>query len=165
MDVFDAIQARRSIRRYKNRPVPPEAVNRLLEAARLAPSAFNLQNWKFLVLTDQEIIKKLPRVCLNQKFTGEAPLVIVGITLSGRHPELAIPSLFIALEHIVLEAVELGLGSCWVCGFHEEKLKSLLQIPSDKRVGALITLGFPDETPPSIPRKSLEEIACWNKFQ
>jgi nitroreductase len=162
MSVFDTIKARRSIRTYKVEHIPKDKLDKLLEAARLAPSAANRQIWKFLVVEDDQIKSQLVPACNNQAFIGTASHVIAGIgdpTQTWHQVDLAI-----ALEHIALEAVELGLGTCWIGAFNEDEVKKILKIPQDKRVVALLTVGIPAESPAARPRKALEEIVAYEEY-
>jgi len=162
MGVFDTIKDRRTIRAYKGEIIPKEKLEKLLEAARLVPSAANRQNWKFIVVENEQIKNRLVTACNNQAFVGTASHVIAGIgdpTQKWYKVDLAI-----ALEHIVLEAVELGLGTCWIGAFNEDEVKKILKIPQDKKVVALLTVGVPAESPSARPRKTLEEIVAYNEY-
>ncbi|MGA9189023.1 MAG: nitroreductase family protein [Methanosarcina sp.] len=162
MGVFDTIKDRRSIRTYKGERIPKDKLEKLLEAARLAPSAGNRQNWKFIVVENEQIKNQLVTASNNQAFVGTASHVIAGIgdsTQKWHQVDLAI-----ALEHIVLEAVELGLGTCWIGAFNEDEVKKILKIPQDKKVVALLTVGVPAESPAAKPRKALEEIVAYNEY-
>jgi nitroreductase len=163
MSVFDAIKDRRSIRTYKDEDIPKDRLDKLMEAARLAPSAGNRQIWKFIVVENEQIKKQLVTACNNQAFVGTASLVIAGTGDSDQKWHQV--DLAIALEHIVLEAVELGLGSCWIGAFNEEEVKRILKIPQDKKVVALLTVGIPAESPATRPRKAQEEIVAFNEYK
>ncbi|MCO5382302.1 MAG: nitroreductase family protein [Methanosarcina barkeri] len=121
MGVFDTIKDRRSIRTYKDERIPKDKLEKLLEAARLAPSAGNRQNWKFIVVENEQIKNQLVTASNNQVFVGTASHVIAGIGDFAQKWHQV--DLSIALEHIVLEAVELGLGTCWIGAFNEEEVK------------------------------------------
>ena len=164
MDVFEAIRRRRSIRKYHRKNLDWNTIIRLLEAARLAPSAKNLQPWKFIVVSDQELKDKLVKACYNQKFIADASIAIVGIGDAELSPRRYQTDVTIALEHIVLEATELGLGTCWIGAFKEDEVKELLKIPDKYRVVALLTIGYPAESPPPRPRKKLKEIVYHNVY-
>ena len=115
MDVFESIKKRRSIRTYQDKSVEEDKLNQLLEAARLAPSAKNRQNWMFIVVRDKQIREQLVLACNGQKFVGEAPIVIAGVadpTLKWYRIDMGI-----AVEHIALEAMELEMGTCCVGAF------------------------------------------------
>jgi nitroreductase len=163
MEVFEAINTRRSIRAYKSAHIPSEKIEKLLEAARLAPSAANRQNWKFVVIDDGGIKKDLAKACNNQAFVSTASHVIAGVVDPAQKWHQV--DISIALEHIVLEAVELGLGTCWIGAFDGDEVKKLLKIPQEKKVVALITVGYPSESPPSRPRKQIAEIAAYNEYR
>jgi nitroreductase len=163
MDVFKAINSRKSIRAFKSTPLKKEQINRILEAARLAPSAHNYQPWKFVLVKEDGLKKKLARACLNQTFIAEAPIVIVG-TVDLLASEYALVDGAIALEHIVLQAEELGLGTCWIGAFDESKVKELLLIPKNYKVVGIIPVGEKNEKPFPSPRKELKEIVFENYF-
>jgi nitroreductase len=162
MGIFDTIKDRRSIRSYKDERIPKDKLGVLLEAARLAPSAGNRQNGKFIVVENEQIKSQLVIASNNQAFVGTASHIIVGIGDSAQKWHQV--DLAIALEHIVLEAVELGLGTCWIGAFNEDEVKRILKIPQDKKVVALLTVGFPAESPSARPRKALEEIVAYNEY-
>lgn len=169
MDVYTAIKTRRSVRDYKSDPVPEESLKRILEAARLAPSAANRQQWKFIVVRDPERRRQLSRAAHNQSFVGEASMVIAAVALDPEHvmscevPAYAV-DLAIAVDHITLAAVEEGLGTCWIGAFSQEDVKRILNIPPRYKVVALLPLGFPVDEPRAKSRKELEDIVCYETF-
>jgi nitroreductase len=157
----EVIETRRSIRKYKNTPISKEKINKILEAARIAPSAGHRQPWHFIVVENKETIKKLAK----REWAAEAPVMIVGLADQEVSPRWCINDLGIAFEHIVLAATDLGLGTCWMGqSKREELVKSLLDIPDKFRVIALTPLGVSDETPDSKDRKSLDDIVSWEKY-
>lgn len=169
MDLFTAIKTRRSIRRFKDKPVEEDKLKRVLEAARLAPSARNLQDWKFILVTDRVLREKLAEAAKGQRFVAEAPVVIVAcgtktdyIMTCGQYSYTLDVS--IAVTHIILKAVEEGLGTCWLGAFHEGEVKKILGIPEQIKVVAMIPIGYPDIEPKATSRKPLEEIFCLNKW-
>jgi nitroreductase len=173
--VLEIIQQRHSIRRYEDRPVEDEKIELLLEAARLAPSAQNRQPWRFIVIKNRELIESLSRYAppgtrWANAWMRQAPCVIVGC--GAPHPlvhsvyrgfgmNLLPIDIGIAMEHIVLMATELGLGTCWIGWFSERKVRSLLSIPKRLKVIALLTVGYPKGRITPKPRKSLEEICSF----
>ncbi len=169
MDVFSAISGRYSVRGYKETEVEEEKLRKVLEAARLSPSASNRQDWKFVVVKDQDAKKKLARAAFNQSFIAEAPIVIVAC---GTSPKLMMDcgqpthtvDVSIAVAYLILEAYELGLGTCWIGAFKEDEVKRILGVPKDVRVVAMTPLGYPDEPPSPKSRKRLEEIAVFEKY-
>jgi nitroreductase len=148
MDVIKAIKKRRSVRNYLDRPVEEEKLIAVLEAGRHAPSAGNRQEWRFVIVKDQQDRKKIAEAANEQGFVGEAPVVIVacaetdGHVMSCGQPSYPI-DVAIALDHISLAAVKYGLGTCWIGAFNEEKVKEILGIPEEVRVVELMPLGYP----------------------
>lgn len=168
MDVLSAIQGRRSIRKYSNKPIEDEKLLRVLEVARLSPSARNLQEWKFIVVKDPEVKEKLVKAA-DQPFIGEAPIILVccgentsGVMKCGQ-PRYTI-DVSIATAYMVLEAYEQGLGTCWLGSFDEDMVKKTLDIPENVRVVAMTPLGYPLESPSQRPRKELKEIISYDKY-
>jgi len=164
MGVYDVILSRRSIRSYAPGTISQEDLKKILEAARWAPSAGNRQPWHFVVVLDDKLKNELVPACRHQSFIRDAACVIVGLADMELSPKWAIVDTTIALEHIVLEAAELGYGSCWIGAFDESKVKALLNIPDKYKVVALITIGKPAESPGPRPRKTLNEIVSLNTY-
>jgi len=169
MDVMTAIKTRRSIRSYKDREIEEDKLEKVLEAGRLAPSASNRQQWKFIVVRDKDTRQKLAVAARNQKFVGEAPCVIVACATETEHVmpcgQLSYPiDVAIAIDHMTLTAVEEGLGTCWVGAFDEEEVKKLLGIPEKLRIVELLPIGYPDYVPSETPRKMYEEIVAFDKW-
>ncbi len=162
--VFDVIVNRRSIRSYLDKPLTDDQIKKLLEAARWAPSARNLQPWHFVVVVDREIKRKMVDACMGQKFVGEASCLIVGLADIEKSPKWAMVDTTIALEHIVLTAHEMGLGTCWIGAFNENEVKKLLKIPDKFKVLAVITVGYPAEQPKPKSRKPLTDIYSLNYY-
>ena len=156
MEVKEAIAARRSIRRYLSKPIPNEVLVELLEAMRLAPSADNRQRWSVIVVTDEELKRRLVPVSGNQRFVGESSAYLVGVTEAGA--SYSVMDLTIALDHLTLRAVELGLGTCWIGDFEPEEVKKILGIPKDREVPICMTLGYPVQAPSARKRKTLSEL-------
>lgn len=171
MSVLEVIKKRRSIRKYKEDLIPGEVLLRVVEAARLAPSGKNLQPWKFIIVRDKVLKEKLARASAGQFFIAKAPVIIVGCGFPdncyarmGRYMKSWPVDVTIALEHLILQAQEEGLGTCWIGSFEEEEVKAILNIPRNVRVLALTPLGYPDETPPFRKRKSLDKIISYDGF-
>jgi nitroreductase len=170
MDVFTAISQRRSVRAYKNTHVEEDKLRKILEAARLSPSASNRQEWKFVVVKKKETSQKLAKAALGQSFIGEAPVVIVAcatetesVMLCGQ-PAYTV-DVSIACAFMILQAYELGLGTCWIGAFKEDEVKKILKILESVRVVAMIPLGYPDEDPSQRSRKGLDQIVCFDKYE
>jgi nitroreductase len=164
MSLVNAILSRRSIRRYEPKPIPKKALDKILEAGRMAPSAMNRQSWHFVVVTDDTVKHELSNGLYN-RFIRTAPVVIVGCAHRDRIAgELSVISAAIALENMVIAAWALGIGSCWIGAFQEGKIKRLLAIPEDWEIVGFVTFGYPAETPKPKAKKPLEEITSYNKF-
>lgn len=168
--VLEVIRKRQSVRSYQDKEIPEEVLQQVLEAGRLAPSASNKQCWKFIVVKDEDLRKKLIPACKNQKFIGEAPVVIAGcatnpdyVMTCGEHSYPI--DLAIALDHMSLQAAALGLGTCWIGAFYQDQVKEILGVPEDVRVVSLMPLGYPKELGTKTERKPLSEIICYNKFR
>jgi len=166
MEVFEAIRNRRSIRRYKSTPVPREHIIRCLEAARWAPSARNSQPWEFIVVTKEDVRRKLAEVHMWGRHIAEAPVTVIFLADPEKSPRYWMNDLGACIMNFMLEAFDLGLGTCWigVCGSpFEEEFKKILGVPERLRVVAAVTLGYPDESP-SKSRRSLEELTSWECY-
>jgi len=168
MTLMETIKGRRSIRAYDPKPVEKEKIEKVLEAARLAPSARNRQKWQFIVVTDPEVKDKMLDACNNQQFVKQAPAVIVacgkeaGFMSCGQPVETIDVS--IAFSFMILKAYEEGLGTCWLGNFNKDKVKAVLGIPDDVSVVAVTPIGYPSESPDARSRVSLDEIVSWDKY-
>lgn len=170
MDVFTAISQRSSVRAYKATDVEEDKLKKILEAGRLSPSASNRQEWKFIVVRDKETKKKLAKAAFGQTFIGEAPVVIVACGTESKtimacgQPAYTV-DVSIACAFMILEAYELGLGTCWIGAFKEDEVKKILKIPEKVRVVAMTPLGYPDQPPSQKSRKDLDQIVCYGKYE
>jgi nitroreductase len=170
MDVSAAIKGRRSVRSYKDLEVESDKIEKILEAGRLSPSASNRQEWKFLVVKYAETKKKLARAAMNQSFIGQAPVVLAACATESKavmtcgHSTYAV-DVSIAFAYMLLQAYELGLGTCWIGAFSEEEVKSVLGVPKHVRVVALSPLGYPATETAARSRKSLDEITCFEAYR
>lgn len=159
MNVIDAIKTRKSVRKYSDKPIENEKLTAVLEAGRLAPSASNRQEWRFIIVRDLTTRKKLVEAANRQSFVGEAPAVIVacaetdGHIMRGGLPCFPI-DVAITLDHITLAAVEVGLGTCWIGAFGEKEVKEILDIPKEIRVVALMPIGYPSD-PSAVEKRRL----------
>jgi nitroreductase len=162
--LVDVILSRRSIRRYQQKEIPRDTLDKILEAGRQAPSAMNRQPWHFIVVTNNEIKKELSK-WLFTKHIKDSPVTIVGCAKTGfLDRKWSIIGASIALQNMVIAAWALGIGSCWIGGFKEDKVKQLLKIPDKWKIVALVTLGYPDETPIVKRKKPIEKVVSLNKF-
>jgi nitroreductase len=175
MDVFEAIKGRRSVRAFKSEEnVSEETVEKLIDAARWAPSAGNIQPWEFIIVRRSEIKKRLAEAAFNQSFIEEAPVVIVVCVDENRSSEgygqrgkalYCIQDSAAAIENIHLAAHSVGLGTCWVGAFREEGASEILKIPKGIRPVALIPTGYPSKLPSARSRRAADEIAHYETFE
>jgi len=168
MNLMQTIRARRSIRDFLKRPVEEEKLLAVLEAGRLAPSARNMQDWRFIVVRDAATRQRLAKAARDQQFVGKAPVVIAAcgtsdLVMTCGQPAYAI-DVAIALDHMTLAAASLDLGTCWIGAFYEDKVKAILGVPQEVRVVALLPLGYPAEHPGPRPRKTLDEVVAWEHW-
>ena len=168
MNLTEALETLRSIRKYKDTEIEEEKIRKALEAARLAPSALNHQPWKYVVVQDQDTIEKLNYAC-NQ--TWFIPAMIVGCVDPSQSyvredgEGYWKMDLAISMHNLMLAAWEMGLGTCWVTAFSEKEVKKILGIPDYLRVLAMTPIGYPvKEKPPVSKRKPIEEIARYEKW-
>lgn len=190
MDFFEVVRRRRSIRRFSADPVREEDLRLMLEAARLSPSAGNLQPWRFIVIRDEKLKEKLKDV-VEASFAGQVEVaeekqkrrleqlhfyttffaqapVVIAVATYPLSPELPyqpeLQSVGAAIAHLLLAATDLGYGGCWATlplDFARQELEALLEIKSPWFLAALVAVGVPAEAPPPRPRKPLEEIASF----
>ena len=169
MDVSQAISIRRSVRSYNNQAIDDVTLTKILDAGRLAPSASNVQPWKFIVVKEPATRVKIAEAASQQAFVGEAPVVIVACATGAQsmmmcgQPRLTV-DLSIAMSFMILQATELGLGTCWIGAFDEGEVKEILGIPENVIVVAISPLGYPAGVTRPRPRKSLAEIVCYDRY-
>lgn len=167
--VLNSIKKRFSVRKFKDQKIEQEKMDEVLEAARMAPSARNIQPWKFVVITDAEKREKLTEVCKGQTFVSQAPATIA-VCVNNLDYEMtcgfrgAVIDAAIAGEHIALQAAELGLGSCWIGAFHQDKLRQLIDLPAEYEAVALLPIGYPDTNKGNRNLKDKQEVVSYNSF-
>jgi len=173
MDFYEVLQTRRSIRSYKPDFIPEDVLNRVMEAARIAPSGNNRQPWKFVIVKDEKLRNELVPLCFDQTFMAQAPITIVATGADVKYNRgnymgalSMLVDVTIALDHITLAARAEGLGTCWIGSYDNEKVKRLLDIPVEIQVVGLTPLGYP--TDPHFAgvgrRRPLKEIICFDKW-
>jgi len=165
MDVMPEILQRRSVRSFTADPVEKDQLERILEAGRLAPSAKNRQEWRFVVIQKKDVRERVKEAAFGQEFVGDAPVVIAVCTtnVDYRMPngQLSYPvDLAFAASHILLQAVHEGLGTCCVTTFDEQELKELLTVPFSMRVLMLLLIGHAQDMPDQTSRKSLKQLVA-----
>jgi len=167
MDTIECIMTRRSVRKFKEQPVEWEKIGKILDAGRYAPSSGNLQNWKFIVVSDPEKRKAIAEAALNQHWIAVAPYIIVIIA----EPEKAtrfygirgerlytIQNCAAVAENMLLAAHSLGLASCWIGAFDENKISSILGVVKEVRPQIILPIGYPDEVEEPPQKFRLENI-------
>jgi nitroreductase len=173
VDFYEVIRTRRSVRSFRKDLIPEEVLNRVLEAARVAPSGSNLQPWKFILVKNDTLKQKMIPACNNQNFVADAPLIVVAcgqklpINMGGYMGEMSmLVDVSIAFTHLILAARAEGLGTCWIGAFKNDEIKKLLEIPDEYEVVAVTPLGYPSEDVFTEPRnrKNLDEILSLNKY-
>mgnify|MGYP005832043833 CR=1 FL=1 len=162
MDVFEVIKARRSIRKYRNQRIPDDALDRILESARFAPSAGSRYPWFLVVVRKDETKKALAIACNNVNYISECDVFIAAA--GDPSQQWYVTDTSVAIEHMVLTAWEMGIGSCWVGNYNEDLIKTLLSIPQDKRLVACLTLGYANESPSPRPRKDMSDLVYREKY-
>jgi nitroreductase len=179
-EFLNLVQSRQSVRGYASRPVAPEKLERCLEAARLSPSACNAQPWTFIVVDDTELKNQLADATADRwlplnHWTKQAPLHVVivveranitaRIGAKVKKRDFSWMDVGIAAEHFCLQAAAQGLGTCMLGWFKEERVRRLLHIPASKRVGLIITVGYPAEDRPRPKvRKPLDRMVRYNRY-
>jgi nitroreductase len=176
MDFKELIQIRQSNRAYQDRAVEKEKIEQCLEAGRLSPSANNAQGWTFVAVNDAELKNRVAESAyrMGGSFVKQAPVIIVlvaekplfmiKIGSALRKIDFSSLDMGIAAAHICLQAADLGLGTCMVESFDEKPIKTLLDIPDNRRIALLITLGYPADIQREKKRKKIDEVVRWNKY-
>ncbi|KPK21035.1 MAG: hypothetical protein AMJ70_07220 [Dehalococcoidia bacterium SG8_51_3] len=181
MALLDLIKQRKSVRRFLDRPVEREKIMMCLEAARAAPSACNSQPWRFIVVDEPELKKRLCErafrgIYFINAFCKKAPVIVVVVSERGRFlariggmfrgTRYYLIDIGIAGEHFVLQAEEMGLGTCWIGWFNESAVKKALGIPKDKKIDVLIALGYYNKkkVKSAQNREPLEKVASFNAY-
>jgi len=173
MNIEECIKTRRSVRKYKDKPVDWDTIVRILDAGKFAPSAGNIQNWKFVVVRKDDVRKKLSEASFDQDWIEDAPVHIVVIgepdkaeRFYGARGErlYTIQSCAAAVENMLLMANELGLGSCWVGAFDEAKIRRALNMPEEVVPQAIITIGYSNGKAEMPPKTELEHTIYFDKW-
>ena len=168
MTVLEAIRQRYSCRAYKDKPIEQEKLESIFEAARLAPSAKNLQDWRFVVVTDKAAKHRLAEAANNQRFLAKAGAIIIACSTSTevmRCGQAVGPiDVAIALEHIALQATALGLATCWIGSFYPDKVRPIVAIPEDVAIIELMAVGYPADSRKEPRREPIEEILCYERW-
>jgi len=169
MTVLEAIRSRYSCRAYQEKDIEREKLEQLFEAARLAPSAKNMQDWRFVVVTEKKTREQVAECTNRPEVFKKAGVIIAACSNTDyvmRCGQAAGPiDVAIALEHICLQATQLGLQTCWIGSFEPEKVKTILGIPDDINVIELMTVGYPSNGKRETKREPIEKIVCYEKWR
>ena len=168
MELLEAIKKRYSCRSYIDQPIEPDALDRIIESARLAPSAKNMQEWRFIFVTDPEKKQQIGRAAKDQMFLAQASAIIVACSATDYVMSCGQPAgpidVAIALEHIALTATSLGLATCWIGAFHPEKVRPILGIPENIDIIELMALGYPADNERHNSRLPADQIVSYNNW-
>ncbi len=173
MDLIEAIKGRRSIRRYKAQTVPEETIMQIIEAATYAPSAGNIQPWRFIIAKNPDLKKNLAKAAYDQNLIEQAPIVVIVCADENQiEPRYGtrgknlycLQDTAAATQNILLTAHSLGLGTCWIGAFDEKLAKKAVNAPEGVRPVAIVPLGYPDVTPRTRTRKPLSEVVLSDGF-
>lgn len=168
METLECIESRRSIRKYLDIPVEFEKLGNILNAGRLAPSAGNLQDWKFVLVTELDLRKQLAEACMQQYWMEVAPIHIVVCSKTAETERMygergqklySVMNCSAAAQNMLLAAHDQGLGACWVSAFSEHHIRRILHIkPDDVKPVAVITIGYPDEEPKAPHKYTIDHV-------
>jgi len=169
MAVLDVILKRYSCRAYQDKSIEQDKLDCILEAARLAPSARNMQDWRFVVVTDKAVKSQVAGTTNRPEVFEKAGAIIAACSNSDhvmRCGQAIGPiDVAIALEHICLQAADLGLGTCWIGSFDADKVRQILAIPEDVAIIELMTVGYPADSKPEPKREPIETIVCYDTWK
>ncbi len=167
MEFYEVLNKRRSIRKYKTTAVEQDKLDRILDAARIAPSAKNLQPWHFIVIRD-ESVKLALKDAYDKEWFYSAPVIVcvcgepakAWVRRDGRsYLDVDVANAF---EHLILAAAAEGLGTCWIGAFDANAVRRTLRLPGGIEPIAMTPIAYPDETPLPLVRKSMDEIVHRN---
>lgn len=170
MEFWDVIKKRYSVRKYQETPVSEELLNKILDAARIAPSADNRQPWYFIVGKNKEIIRKLGDATYDSKFISSAPIIIVGCADKNEcwtRPDgkkYYPVDIAIAFQQLILAATEVGLGTCWIAELKEGEVQKILELPEHIVPVVMTPVGYSVQERKKTDRKSLKEIVKYDKW-
>ncbi len=172
MECLEAIEGRRSIRKFKDSIIGKEVIKELLSYAQMAPSAGNLQARDFIVVSEKRIKEQLAKAAHNQSFVEQAPVVIVvaaniersSLRYGSRGELYAIQDATASVMNLLLAAYSGGLATCWVGAFDEIAVRILLGLPHKTKPVAIIPIGYPDEKAIAPPRMGLDKVVHWETW-
>lgn len=165
MDLFEAIEKRRSVRAFQSKPVPREDLEKIIDAARRAPTGRNEQPWEFVVVTDMYARQRIAELTTFGKYIADAG-ACVAVFCRGNTPYY-VEDGAAATENILLAATSLGIGSCWVAGDkkpYAQDIAEALGAPETHRLVCLVALGYESDETPRKPKRPLSEVVHWENW-
>jgi nitroreductase len=164
-DLLEALKSRRSQRNFvDNKPIPRKHLEQIIDCARLAATARNVQPWEFVVVTDQGIRQQIAEIATTGKFIAQASACVIVFCQDTKY---YLEDGCAATENILLAAASLGISSCWVAGDkkpYDEEIRSLLSVPQGYKLISFIALGYAGEEVERVPKRPLTEVLHWEKF-
>ena len=168
MTILEAIRKRYSCRAYQDRSIERQKLDTILEAARLAPSAKNTQDWRFVVVTDKETKRQVASTTNRPEVFQKAGAIIVACSNSDYVMQcgqtIGPIDVAIALEHMCLQATELGLATCWIGSFYPDRIRQIVSIPDDVMIVELLALGYPADAPRQSRREAIDQIVSFENW-
>lgn len=164
MDALDAIISRRSVREYKDKNIPKDLIEKIIECARHAPAAKGEEPWEFIAITDKSILKAIADIADYGKFIGDSNCTIAVFCKDIKY---YLEDGSAATENMLIAATGLGIGSCWVAGDKKsycQKIADILKVPSGFKLISMIALGYPLQKPKPFEKRPLREVLHWEKF-
>lgn len=163
MNIFEAINKRRSVRAYQDKEISDNDLNKILEAARMAPTSFNAQNFKLIIIKDAK--KKTDLASLSRSpFIAKAPLILVALSVNKEN-KYAPLDVAIVLNHIMLSAWDLGIGTVFIGAYHNDEIRKFLGAPETSEMIALMPLGYPADKEIPKKRRELNELVSYEKYR
>jgi nitroreductase len=164
-EFLDILKTRRSIREYEKRPIAKEILSDIIDAARLAPSANNMQPWEFVVVTDKAKLSLIADATSWGKFIKEAAAAVI-VSGNTEDPHI-MEDCCAATENILLAAHSFKVGGCWVAGYkraYSEQIKKILEMPKEQEIISVISLGYHYVNPEPVNKRELEKVLHWEKY-
>ena len=166
MDILEIIKIRRSVREYKNKPVPKEILEKIIDAARFAPTARGVEPWEFIAITESATLKKISEIAENGRFVSHAGACIAVFSSDTKY---YLEDGCAATENILLAAAALGIVSCWIAGDKKpycSQINNLLDVPDSFKLVSMISLGYPESEKvfKVAQKRSVKDVMHWEKF-
>ena len=164
MDALDAIKLRCSVREFSDKPIPREAIEKIVECGSLAPTARNESPWEFIVLTDKKELKRLADITEYGKFIEKSSCTVV---ICSKDTKYYLEDCCAATENVLIAATALGIGSCWVAGDKKpycQKILDIVKVPAGYKLVSMLALGYPLKSAKPTPKRPLKEVLHWETF-